>query len=107
MRELHYQKKRSTTRLAQGSRSMATVRRPNRASTSGMPPARSSTPLASYSKAATTSPARYAGQLRGVTVSYFEWVQNIENERWELDEVNHKLKIKERERNNFPNWTKL
>jgi glutamate dehydrogenase/leucine dehydrogenase len=30
----------------------------------------------------------------GVTVSYFEWVQNIENEQWELDEVNSKLKVK-------------
>ncbi len=30
----------------------------------------------------------------GVTVSYFEWVQNIENEQWELDEVNAKLKNK-------------
>ena len=27
----------------------------------------------------------------GVTVSYFEWVQNIENEQWDLDEVNGKL----------------
>ncbi len=27
----------------------------------------------------------------GVTVSYFEWVQNIENEQWEEDEVNQKL----------------
>ncbi len=27
----------------------------------------------------------------GVTVSYFEWVQNIENEQWELDVVNAKL----------------
>ena len=27
----------------------------------------------------------------GVTVSYFEWVQNIENEQWELDDVNEKL----------------
>ena len=26
----------------------------------------------------------------GVTVSYFEWVQNIENEQWDLDEVNGK-----------------
>lgn len=30
----------------------------------------------------------------GVTVSYFEWVQNNENERWELKEVNGKLKTK-------------
>jgi glutamate dehydrogenase (NAD(P)+) len=28
----------------------------------------------------------------GVTVSYFEWVQNIENEEWELDEVNRRLR---------------
>ena len=28
----------------------------------------------------------------GVTVSYFEWVQNIENEEWELEEVNHRLR---------------
>jgi glutamate dehydrogenase (NAD(P)+) len=28
----------------------------------------------------------------GVTVSYFEWVQNIENEEWELEEVNRRLK---------------
>jgi len=27
----------------------------------------------------------------GVTVSYYEWVQNIENEQWDEDEVNHKL----------------
>jgi glutamate dehydrogenase/leucine dehydrogenase len=27
----------------------------------------------------------------GVIVSYFEWVQNTENEQWDLDEVNHKL----------------
>ena len=27
----------------------------------------------------------------GVTVSYFEWVQNIENEQWDLEEVNSKL----------------
>lgn len=27
----------------------------------------------------------------GVTVSYYEWVQNIENEQWDLDEVNSKL----------------
>jgi glutamate dehydrogenase (NAD(P)+) len=27
----------------------------------------------------------------GVTVSYFEWVQNIENEQWDLDTVNRKL----------------
>lgn len=27
----------------------------------------------------------------GVTVSYFEWVQNIENEQWDLEDVNAKL----------------
>jgi glutamate dehydrogenase/leucine dehydrogenase len=30
----------------------------------------------------------------GVCVSYFEWVQNIENEQWDLDEVNQKLRSK-------------
>jgi glutamate dehydrogenase (NAD(P)+) len=30
----------------------------------------------------------------GVCVSYFEWVQNIENEQWALDEVNDKLRAK-------------
>jgi glutamate dehydrogenase/leucine dehydrogenase len=30
----------------------------------------------------------------GVCVSYFEWVQNIENEQWDLEEVNQKLRIK-------------
>jgi glutamate dehydrogenase (NAD(P)+) len=30
----------------------------------------------------------------GVTVSYFEWVQNIENEQWDLEDVNRKLRIK-------------
>ena len=30
----------------------------------------------------------------GVTVSYFEWVQNIENEQWTLEEVNQKLERK-------------
>ena len=30
----------------------------------------------------------------GVTVSYFEWVQNIENEQWELAAVNTKLRSK-------------
>jgi glutamate dehydrogenase (NAD(P)+) len=30
----------------------------------------------------------------GVTVSYFEWVQNIENEHWTEDDVNAKLKEK-------------
>ncbi len=28
----------------------------------------------------------------GVTVSYFEWVQNIENEHWSLSDINQKLK---------------
>lgn len=30
----------------------------------------------------------------GVTVSYFEWVQNIENQQWSLEVINHKLKDK-------------
>ena len=30
----------------------------------------------------------------GVTVSYFEWVQNIENEQWTLEEINQKLEHK-------------
>src|SRR5687768_17345976 len=30
----------------------------------------------------------------GVTVSYFEWVQNIENEHWSEAEVNEKLRVK-------------
>ena len=30
----------------------------------------------------------------GVCVSYFEWVQNIENEQWELEQVNGKLERK-------------
>jgi glutamate dehydrogenase (NAD(P)+) len=30
----------------------------------------------------------------GVCVSYFEWVQNIENEQWDLEEVNVKLRTK-------------
>ncbi|HZI63382.1 MAG TPA: glutamate dehydrogenase, partial [Thermoanaerobaculia bacterium] len=30
----------------------------------------------------------------GVTVSYFEWVQNNENQQWDLDEVNEKLEAK-------------
>ncbi len=30
----------------------------------------------------------------GVCVSYFEWVQNNENEQWDLDEVNIKLRTK-------------
>ncbi|MBK8013554.1 MAG: Glu/Leu/Phe/Val dehydrogenase [Deltaproteobacteria bacterium] len=30
----------------------------------------------------------------GVTVSYFEWVQNVENEQWDLSKVNAKLERK-------------
>lgn len=30
----------------------------------------------------------------GVTVSYFEWVQNTENEEWELDVVNRRMKAR-------------
>ncbi|MCZ6486023.1 MAG: Glu/Leu/Phe/Val dehydrogenase, partial [Acidobacteria bacterium] len=30
----------------------------------------------------------------GVTVSYYEWVQNNKNEQWDLDEVNGKLQVK-------------
>src|SRR6516164_1231099 len=30
----------------------------------------------------------------GACVSYFEWVQNIENEQWDLEEVNQKLRTK-------------
>jgi glutamate dehydrogenase/leucine dehydrogenase len=33
----------------------------------------------------------------GVTVSYFEWVQNNENEQWDLEEVNAKLRRKMRQ----------
>ena len=32
----------------------------------------------------------------GVTVSYYEWVQNNENEQWDLDEVNSKLQTRMR-----------
>jgi len=30
----------------------------------------------------------------GVVVSYFEWVQNLENQQWPLDEVEKRLKAK-------------
>lgn len=30
----------------------------------------------------------------GVTVSYFEWMQNLENEQWSLETVNEKLRLK-------------
>lgn len=32
----------------------------------------------------------------GVTVSYFEWVQNTENQEWELEEVDRKMKTRVR-----------
>ncbi|UCH74886.1 MAG: Glu/Leu/Phe/Val dehydrogenase [Rhodospirillales bacterium] len=32
----------------------------------------------------------------GVTVSYFEWVQNTENQNWELEEVERKMKARVR-----------
>jgi Glutamate/Leucine/Phenylalanine/Valine dehydrogenase len=35
-----------------------------------------------------------ASKRQSVTVSYFEWVQNIENEKWDEAEVNSKLKTK-------------
>jgi glutamate dehydrogenase (NAD(P)+) len=31
------------------------------------------------------------GGAGGVTVSFFEWVQNLQNFRWEEDEVNKRL----------------
>ena len=33
----------------------------------------------------------------GVCVSYFEWVQNTENQRWPLEEVNGKLRVQMRD----------
>ena len=32
----------------------------------------------------------------GVTVSYYEWLQNQENRQWELDEVNRRLHLRMR-----------
>ncbi len=45
----------------------------------------------------------------GVTVSYFEWVQNIENEQWDLDDVNTKLRSKMRRATDvvIDHWDKL
>jgi len=31
------------------------------------------------------------GSAGGVTVSYLEWAQNIQSERWSEDRVNHRL----------------
>jgi len=30
----------------------------------------------------------------GVLVSYFEWVRNIENEQWDLETINRRLRVK-------------
>jgi glutamate dehydrogenase/leucine dehydrogenase len=35
--------------------------------------------------------SRHPGQCRGVTVSYFEWVQNLQELRWKEDQVNQQL----------------
>jgi glutamate dehydrogenase (NAD(P)+) len=48
-----------------------------------------------YAKGITVVPDILAN-AGGVTVSYFEWVQNIENEQWDLAEVNAKLQAKMR-----------
>ena len=29
----------------------------------------------------------------GVSVSYFEWIQNLANERWEIDRINRQLEL--------------
>lgn len=45
----------------------------------------------------------------GVIVSCFEWIQNIENEEWELEEVNHKLreKINQATDTTFDRWRRF
>ncbi|MFZ3033109.1 MAG: Glu/Leu/Phe/Val dehydrogenase [Parvibaculum sp.] len=45
----------------------------------------------------------------GVTVSYFEWVQNTENEQWDLDDVNRKMQRKMNHAVEFvvDRWNKL
>ena len=45
----------------------------------------------------------------GVTVSYFEWVQNTENEQWDIEDVNRKMQRKMNHAVDFvvDRWNKL